>query len=48
MISAIVFMFALGFTLALMLAVASRVFFVKEDPRLEAIKAALPGINCGG
>ena len=48
MISAIVFMFALSFTLSLMLAVASRVFFVKEDPRLEAIKAALPGINCGG
>jgi Na+-translocating ferredoxin:NAD+ oxidoreductase subunit B len=48
MLSAIVFMFALGLSLSLLLAFASRVFYVKEDPRLEAIKDALPGLNCGG
>ncbi len=48
MISAIGFMFALGLTLSLLLVIASRVFYVKEDPRLERIKNALPGLNCGG
>ena len=48
MLSAAVFMFLLGLTLSLVLAIASRVFYVKEDPRLAKIKAALPGINCGG
>lgn len=48
MISAVVFMLALGLTLSLLLTIASRIFYVKEDPRLEAIKTALPGLNCGG
>ena len=48
MLSAVVFMFSLGFILALLLTIASRIFYVKEDPRLELIKAALPGLNCGG
>ena len=41
-------MFGLSSTTAILLAIAARVFYVKEDPRLEAIKAALPGLNCGG
>jgi len=41
-------MFSLGLTCSLALAVASRIFHVEEDPRVQAIKAALPGINCGG
>ena len=48
MIAAIAFMSALGLGLSLVLVFASRVFYVKEDPRLEAIKDALPGLNCGG
>jgi electron transport complex protein RnfB len=48
MLSAIVFMFALGLCLSLLLAFASRVFYVREDPRLQAIKDVLPGLNCGG
>lgn len=48
MITAILFMFGLGAALAVLLAVAARIFYVKEDPRLEAVKAALPGLNCGG
>ncbi len=38
----------LGFTAATLLALASRVFHVKEDPRVEAVMDALPGANCGG
>lgn len=32
----------------LMLAVASKVFHVEKDPRLEPVTEALPGANCGG
>ena len=39
---------ALGLTASLMLAAASRFFYVKEDPRVEAVVEALPGANCGG
>ena len=46
-IAAILFMGGLGFSLALGLAVAARLFHVEEDPRLQAIKAVLPGLNCG-
>lgn len=45
--AAIMFMGGLGFCLAVGLAVASRALHVAEDPRLAAIKAVLPGINCG-
>lgn len=48
MISAMIFMFALSLTLSLLLVLASRVFYVEEDPRLERLKTALPGLNCGG
>lgn len=41
-------LFALGLVASIILAVASRVFYVKEDPRVEAIMEALPGANCGG
>ncbi|WP_319408086.1 FAD-dependent oxidoreductase [uncultured Desulfosarcina sp.] len=46
-ITAILFMGGLGFTLAAVLAAASRLFHVDEDPRLAAIKSVLPGLNCG-
>lgn len=41
-------MTGIGFFLSLLLVFASHYFFVEEDPVLEAIRAALPGINCGG
>ena len=39
---------AIGALLGLMLALASKVFYVKEDERVGAIKECLPGANCGG
>jgi len=41
-------MAAIGGALGLLLFVASRAFAVQVDPRIEAINAALPGVNCGG
>ena len=38
----------LGLAFGLILAVASRVFYVKTDPRLEKLVDALPGANCSG
>ncbi len=38
----------LGVLFGILLAVASRIFAVKTDPRVEAINEALPGANCGG
>ena len=38
----------LGLLAATVLAIASRVFYVKEDPRVEEVMDALPGANCGG
>ena len=38
----------LGLIFGLVLAVASKVFYVYTDPRLEELKEALPGANCGG
>jgi len=41
-------LFGLGLVAAAILAVASRIFYVEEDPRVEAVVDALPGANCGG
>jgi Na+-translocating ferredoxin:NAD+ oxidoreductase subunit B len=30
------------------LAIASKVLYVEEDPRIEVVTEALPGANCGG
>ncbi len=38
----------LGFVAAAVLSIASRVFYVEEDPRVEAVMDVLPGANCGG
>lgn len=38
----------LGLLFGLILAVASKVFYVHSDPRLEPLTEALPGANCGG
>ena len=38
----------LGIVLGILLAVASRIFAVRTDERVEKIAEALPGANCGG
>lgn len=38
----------LGLIFGLILAIASRVFHVETDPRLDQLNEALPGANCGG
>ena len=38
----------LGLIFGLVLAAASKVFYVETDPRLDALNETLPGANCGG
>ena len=38
----------LGLIFGLVLAAASKVFYVYTDPRLDALNESLPGANCGG
>ncbi len=44
----ILLMGGLGIVVGVVLAIASKVFYVWTDPRVEAISEALPGANCGG
>lgn len=46
--TSIIILFGLGLLASVVLAVASRVFYIKEDPRVEAVLEVLPGANCGG
>ena len=45
---AIAILGGLGLVFGLVLAAASKVFYVEEDPRLEQLNQCLPGANCGG
>lgn len=47
-VSSVLILAGLGFVAAAILAVASKVFYVEEDPRVEAVMDALPSANCGG
>ncbi|MFH1531209.1 MAG: RnfABCDGE type electron transport complex subunit B [Pseudomonadota bacterium] len=47
-VTAAVFLGALGALLATMLIVAAKKFYVYEDPRIAQVEYALPGANCGG
>lgn len=47
-IPSVVALLVLGFCASLILAVASRLLHVKEDPRVVELTEALPGANCGG
>ena len=38
----------LGLIFGLVLAAASKIFYVETDPRLDALNDTLPGANCGG
>jgi len=41
-------LFGLGLGASTVLAVASKLLFVKEDPRIAKVEDLLPGANCGG
>jgi formate dehydrogenase beta subunit len=42
------FLLGLGFIAAVVLSIASRIFYVWEDPKIEEVQDALLGANCGG
>jgi len=48
MVEAILFLLALGCISGTLLGIASKVFYVYEDPRIEMVEDLLPGANCGG
>jgi formate dehydrogenase beta subunit len=48
MIAGILLMGGLGVLCGLGLAMASKIFYVYIDPKVEAVAEALPGANCGG
>ena len=45
---AIAILGGLGLIFGLVLAAASKIFYVETDPRLEKLNECLPGANCGG
>jgi len=48
MLTAIIAIGGLGLLAGVGLGVASKVFYVYVDPKVEAVEEALPGANCGG
>lgn len=48
MLASIMFTMGLGGTCAILLSVASKVFYVYEDPRIAQVEGHLAGANCGG
>ena len=48
MVTAVVLMGGMGILIGVGLAVASKVFYVWVDPKIEDVESALPGANCGG
>ena len=48
MLGGFLVMGGLGAVVGVGLAIASKVFHVSVDPKIEAIEEALPGANCGG
>jgi NADPH-dependent glutamate synthase beta subunit-like oxidoreductase len=47
-IAPILLLVGIAFVAAIILGIAARVFYVEEDPRVEAVADLLPGANCGG
>lgn len=47
-LTSVLVLFGIGFIAAVLLAVASRVLVVKEDPRIAQVEGVLAGANCGG
>lgn len=48
MLTATIFLMSLGLVASIILVVASKVFYVWEDPRIEQVADAMLGANCGG
>ena len=48
MVTAVILMGGMGILIGAVLAVASKVFYVYVDPKIEAVEGELPGANCGG
>ncbi|MCF0112067.1 MAG: electron transporter RnfB, partial [Erysipelotrichaceae bacterium] len=48
MLNAILLTLGIGAVLGLILGIASVLFAVKEDERLEKLNTMMPGYNCGG
>lgn len=48
MLDGVLLMGSLGLVVGVVLALASKIFYVYVDPKVEAIDEALPGANCGG
>ena len=48
MLAGVLIMGALGVLCGAGLALASKIFYVYVDPKIEAVSEALPGANCGG
>ncbi len=46
--TSVLVVFGLSLAAALLLAAASRIFAVREDPRVQEVEGLLPGANCGG
>ncbi len=46
--ASVLVLFGIGFTAAVILAVASKVLYVYEDPRIAQVEGVLAGANCGG
>jgi len=47
-LSAVIWLGVLGLITGVLLAVASKIFYVYVDPKVMAVDEALPGANCGG
>lgn len=48
MLGGLLVMGGLGIVIGVGLALASKIFYVYVDPKIEAVEEALPGANCGG
>lgn len=43
----VLILMSMGIIIGVLLGIASDVFHVEVDPKIEAINAAFPGLNCG-
>ena len=48
MIEAVLLMLGIGITCGSVLGIASKIFYVYEDPRIAEVESCLAGANCGG
>lgn len=48
MTASVFLLVGIAFVAAIILGIAAKVFYVEEDPRIEAVTDLLPGANCGG